>query len=99
MACLPVILSESKGRVSGGCFLGVDAGDFIVPAVRTDVRVGSRRGDHVGVYIQADALEKIDQSDALNHLAGALMLKCVLGEEVNYFLSEFDQRIVVLVGL
>ncbi len=84
---------------SGGDFFGVDPGDFVVPAVGANVGVGARRGDHVGVDVDADAFEEVDQADALDHLAGALVLERVLGEEVDHLLAQLDQGLVILVGL
>ena len=52
-----------------------------------------------GVDVEADAFEEVDQADALDHLAGALVLERVLGEEVDDLLAELDQLLVVLVGL
>jgi hypothetical protein len=78
---------------------GVDLGDLVVPAVGAHIGVGARRGDHVRVDVDFNALEEVDESDALDHLAGALVLKRVLGEEVDRALAQVDQGVEVGIGL
>jgi len=39
---------------------------------------------------------KLDQPDALDHLAGALVLQRVFGKEVDGFLAQLDQGLIVL---
>ena len=54
---------------------------------------------HVGVDIHADSFEEIDQPDALDHLAAALVLEAVFGPEVDDLLGQFNDAPVVLVAV
>jgi hypothetical protein len=47
--------------------------------------------DHVRVDLEIERLEEVHQADALDHLAGALVLQRVLGEEVDGALGQVEQ--------
>src|SRR5208283_491742 len=81
-------------RLALEILLGLDS-----EIVRAHVAGRARMIDHVRIRIDLDRLEESGQADAIDGLADALMLERVLDEEVDQLAPEFDQLLVILVGL
>ncbi len=55
--------------------------------------------DHIRIDLETDALEEVDEPDALDHFTDALVLQSVLGEEIDGLLRDLHEPLVVLLGL
>ena len=48
-------------------------GCFFIPSIGADVGIHARTFDHVGIDLQTDALQEVDQADTLDHLTGEMI--------------------------
>src|SRR4030065_92704 len=76
----------------------IPLGRFLIPLVHAQVGTGTRMRDHVRVDFDADALQEVDEADALDHLAATLMLQAVLRPEVDDGVGELLDPLIVFVG-
>src|SRR4030065_1095858 len=61
----------------------IPLGRFLIPLVHAQVGTGTRMRDHVRVDFDADALQEVDDADALDALDPTVMLQAVLRPEVD----------------
>ena len=52
--------------------------------------------DHVRVNLDTNAFEEVDEADALDHFAGALVFQSVFSEEVENVLGQLDEPFVIV---
>src|SRR3569623_2053399 len=86
-------------NLSGGLLVLVPLLHLLVPVVGSEVGIGTRCTDHVGINRDIQTFEEVGQADTLDHFTCTLVLQCVLSKEVEDNASQLVQLLEVIVGI